>query len=220
MTRWKFEELNKLCEVKGIPDAKLYQNSLQWRWQRAKHHAETANKIWSDHFLRGSVLRISIIPDEQDDKLFFSYEAQVESCAQSLHALADILAQIINIVVLRGSLKEDDVSIKTIQATLQKDAIAKDVIIQVNELLSDDAFRYIEAFCNTIKHRRIIMTNFHAVYGEDTRNEHGLIFEEFTFKGNVYPQTWSSDILEKYRVRVFEIITKIGLSINAYVSTL
>lgn len=220
MTGWKYLELNKLCEAKGIPDAKLYQKSLNWRWKRAEYHAETAKRIWSDHFLKGSVLRIPIIPDEQDDKLFFSYEAQVESCAQSLHALADILAQIINIVVLRCRFKEDDVSIKNILKTMQKEAIAEDVVIQVNELLRDDAFRYIEAFCNTIKHRRIIMTNFNAEYGEDMRNEHGLIFEEFTFRYNVYPQTWSSDILEKYRVRVFELITKIGLSINAYVSTL
>jgi hypothetical protein len=209
MTRWKFEELNKLCKVKGIPDAKLYQNSLQWRWQRAKYHAETAKKIWSDHF-QGSFN----LNDKNVYIHFFSYEAQVESCALSLHALADILAQIINKIVLLGRYNEDKVSIKAILKTIQKEAFTEDIVIQVNKLLCDDAFRYIDAFCNTI------MTELHAEYGEDTRNEHGLIFEEFTFKGNVYPQTWSSDILAKYRVRVFEIITKIGLSINAYVSTL
>ena len=215
MTRWKFSALNELCKAKGIPDAKLYQTSLNRRWKRAEYHAETAARIWSNHF-KGSFS----IPDEQNDKPFFSYEAQVESCAQSLHALADILAQIINMVVLRGKRKEDDVSIKAILKTMQKEDIAEDVVTQVNKLLSDDAFRYIEAFCNTIKHRRLIRTNFRAEHGETTRNENGLIFEEFTFKGNVYPQTWGSDILEQYRVRVFKLITNIGLSINAYVSTL
>lgn len=213
MTRWKYSELNNLCKEKGIPDAKLYQASLNWRWKRAEYHAETAEIIWTEHF-KGSFS----VPDEKNDKTFFSYEAQVESCAQSLHALADILAQIINIVVLNGRHKEDDVSIKTALKAMQKEAIAMDIVTQVNKLLSDDAFLYIEAFCNTIKHRRLIRTNFHAEYGDTSRNECGLIFEEFNFKGKVYPQTWSSDILSKFRLRVFDLITNIGLSINAHVS--
>lgn len=214
MTQWLFSELNEMCKEKGIPDAKLYQTSLTWRWKRASYHAETAERIWSDLF-KGSFS----IPSERNDEPFFSYEAQVESCAQSLHALADILAQIVNMVVLQGKLKEDNVSIKTILNTMKQKSVAKDVVTQVSKLLDDDAFRYIEAFCNTIKHRRLLRTNFRAEYGESAKNESGLLFEEFTFKDNVYPQTWGSDIL-RYRDRVFELITNIGLSINAYVSTL
>ena len=100
----------------------------------------------------------------------------------------DISAQIINMVILRGKRREDHVYIKAILKTMQKEVIAGDVVAQVNKLLSDDALRYIEAFCNTIKHRRLIRTNFRAAeHGETTRNENGLIFEELTFKGNVYP---------------------------------
>jgi hypothetical protein len=46
MTKWNFSELSKLCEEKGIPGAKIYQNSLGWRWKRADYHAEAASKIW------------------------------------------------------------------------------------------------------------------------------------------------------------------------------
>ncbi len=215
MTRWKFSELNDLCKLKGIPDAKQYQEDLNWRWKRSEYHAETAKDIWTEHF-NGSFS----IPDEKNDKPFFSYEAQVEACAQSLHALADILAQIINVVVLNVKHREDDVSLKTILKAMQKEGIAGVVVTEINNLLIDDAFLYIEAFCNTIKHRRLIRTNFRAEYGGASRNECGLIFEEFKFKGKIYPQIWGSDILDKFRIRVFELITNIGLSINAYVSAL
>jgi hypothetical protein len=102
---------------------------------------------------------------------------------------------------------------------MEREGIAGDVAKRVKELLDDDVFNYVEAFCNTIKHRRLIKTNFRAEYGENPRNESGLLFEEFTFKGPVYPKTRGSDILEKYRFRLLDLITEIGLSINQYVST-
>jgi hypothetical protein len=97
MPKWNFLELSKLCEEKGIPGARIYQNSLGWRWQRADYHADTAKKIWSDLFKEPFTFG-----DQRSYEAIFSYEAQVESCVQSLHALADILAQIINVVILRA----------------------------------------------------------------------------------------------------------------------
>ncbi len=214
MTKWDFSELRKLCEEKGIPGAKIYQNSLGWRWQRADYHADTAGRIWSDLFKEPFTFG-----DQRSYKAIFSYEAQVESCLQSLHAMADILAQIINVVILRGRLQEDDVSIKKVVKIMEKEGIAGNVTSRVRKLLDDDVFNYVEGFCNTIKHRRLIKTNFRAEYGESAKNESGLLFEEFTFKGNVYSKTWGSDILEKYRFRLLDLITEIGLSINQYVST-
>jgi hypothetical protein len=52
-----------------------------------------------------------------------------------------------------------------------------------------------------------------------TRNESGLLFEEFIFKGNTYPQTWGSDILKKHRFHLLHLITEIGLNINKFVAT-
>jgi hypothetical protein len=212
MIRWSFAELRKLCEGKGIPVAPIYQNSLDWRWKRADYHADTASKIWSDLF-KGSLTLV----DQLCYEAFFSYEAHVESCVQSLHSLADILAQIINVIVLRGKFKEDDVSIKIVVEIMEREGIAPDVARSSRQLLDDNILNYIEAFSNTIKHRRLIKTNFRAEYGENARNESGLLFEQFVFKGNTYPQTWGSDILEKYRFHMLNLITEIGLSINEYV---
>lgn len=214
MTKWNFSELSKMCEEKGIPSAKIYQNSLSWRWKRADYHADTAERIWSDLFKESFVFG-----DQRSYEAIFSYEAQVESCVQSLHALSDILAQIINVVVLHAGFQENEVSIKRVVKKMEEEGIADEVTIRLRELLDDTVFNYVEAFCNTIKHRRLIKMNFRAEYGESARNKSGLLFEEFTFKGKVYPQTWGSDIIDKYRFHLLNRIEEIGLSINYYVST-
>lgn len=214
MTKWNFSELRKLCEEKGIPDTKIYQNSLDWRRKRADYHADMASKVWSDLFKES----FSFV-DQRCHKAIFSYEAQVEACVQALHSLADILAQIINVVVLGSGLQEHCVSIKGVVKIMEKGGIAPDVAKSTRQLLDDKLFNYIEAFCNTIKHRRLIKTDFRAEYGENARNENGLRFEQFIFKGSTYPQTWGSDILKKHRFHLFELIIEIGLSINKYVAT-
>ncbi|MFC1788762.1 hypothetical protein ACFLZE_02460 [Thermodesulfobacteriota bacterium] len=215
MTRWKFAELNKLCEEKGISDAKIYQNSLNWRWKRADYHAKMASKVWADLFKES----FSFV-DQRCYEAIFSYEAQVESCVQALHSLGDILAQIINVFVLNSRFMEDRVSIKIVVGVMEKENLAPEMAKSTRKLLDDHLFNYIEAFCNTIKHRRLIKTEFRAEYGENARNESGLRFEEFIFKGNTYPQTWGSDIIEKYRFHILDLITDVGLNINKYIATI
>jgi hypothetical protein len=215
MGKWKFSELNKMCEEKGVPDAKIYQNSLEWRWKRSDYHADMASKIWSDLFKES----FSFV-DRRCNEAIFSYEAQVESCVHALHSQADILAQIINVLVLCNRLPEDSVSIKKVVKIMEDESIAPEVAKSLRQLIDDGVFKYIEAFCNTIKHRRLIKTDFRAEYGENARNESGLRFEEFVFKGDTYPQTWGSDILERHRFHILDLITEVGLKINGYIATL
>ena len=216
MSKWNLLELTKLCEQKGLPIAKVYQNSLAWRWHRAGYHADTASKIWSDLFKESPVSLGGTLFEEAA----FSYEAQVEACVLSLHSLADILSQIINVVILGRRFKEDDVSIKRVLEVMEKEGIAPDVVKSTRGMIDDELFLYIEAFSNTIKHRRLINTEFRAEFGEKSRNESGLRFEEFIFKNRTYPQTWGSDILKKYRLHVLDLITEVGLNINRYIAAM
>jgi len=215
MEKWKFSELNKLCKEKGIPDAKIYQNSLGWRWKRADYHADMASKVWSDLF-KGSFSFV----DQRCYEAIFSYEAQVESCVQALHSQADILAQIINVLILENRLSEDSVTIKKVVKILEDESIASEIAKSARQLIGDEIFNYVEAFCNTIKHRRLIKTDFRAEFGENARNESGLRFEEFIFKGNTYPQTWGSDILEKHRYHILDLINEVGFHINAHIASI
>ncbi len=206
-SRWSFEELREISRKLGIPETTVYQNSLDWRWRRADFHAEMANKVWEDlfqsHFSTG---------DQRFRNVVFSYEANVEACIQSLHSLADILAQIINVVVLEARFGENDVS----ASIVVKAVVQPEIFTPLNEFLKSYEFKYIDAFCNTIKHRRLIPSKFKAEYGEDYRNESGIKFIQFDYRNTTYPETWGSDIIGKYRYVIRDRLTLVGIAINEF----
>jgi hypothetical protein len=217
MKTWSFEELRSICRKKGVSERVIsnfstFATSLDWRYVRAKFHAEQAHNILKDLF--GQSFSFG---DERYNKAEFSYEAYVEACVQSLHSMADILGQIINIVILAGNFSEDGASIKKIARYMGKIGIAPDILTELNKLINSNEFCYIEAFCNTIKHRRLIETEYRVEYGGDYRNEEGLVFVEFNYKGVTYHKTWAKDIIDKYREEIFNLVVEVGLKINDFV---
>lgn len=211
MSNWDLEELGKLCSQRGIPAPTIYQTSLQWRFWRASFHAERAQEVWKELFSQTFTLG-----DETFNRAAFSFEADVEACVQALHSMADILAQIINAVILGGHFQEHQVSLWRVTERLEKTGIASQVAGQARKLLGSYEFSYLDAFCNTIKHRRLVFTEFRAEYGGNYRNEAGLLFRAFNYKVASYPETWGKDILEDYRHQLFEHVNNVGLSINDF----
>lgn len=107
ISKWSFEELRDLCRRRGVPESTIYQTSLEWRWRRADFHAEKAEEIWKELFSTSFSTGEQRFYEE-----VFSYEAHAEACIQSLHSMADLLGQIINVVILQKRFKEDQVSLK------------------------------------------------------------------------------------------------------------
>jgi hypothetical protein len=129
--------------------------------------------------------------------------------------MVDMLAQIINVVILRGHLAENEVSAQKLVRWLSN-KIPPEILKRLNEFLSGYEFKYVDAFCNTIKHRRLIHSMLRAEYGEGHRNESGIIFFQFRYRKVTYQDTWASDILQKYREAFYEHITCVGLAINKF----
>ena len=215
MKTWSFEELRGLCRKKGISEEVIskistYTTSLDWRYIRAKFHAEQANNIWKDLFAQSFTFG-----DEKYDLAEFSYEAYVEACVQSLHSMGDILGQIINIVILQGHFSEDGTYLKRVAAYMEIKGIAPDIIIELKRLLNSKEFCYIEAFCNTIKHRRLIKSQFNNDYAKNYYKI-GLVFDEFNYKDETYPNTWGDDIIDKYREEIINLVIEVGIKINDF----
>jgi len=210
MGEWNFTELRELCRQQGIPDSKVYRNSLEWRWKRADFHAEKAKEVWTGLFRAPFSTS-----DQQFYETVFSFEAHTESCIQCLHSMVDMLAQIINVVILRGHLAENEVSAKKL-VTKQKNKIPPEILKRLDEFLSCYEFKYVDAFCNTIKHRRLIHSMLKAEYGEGYRNESGIIFYQFRYRHVTYQDTWANDILQKYREAFYKHITCVGVGINEF----
>jgi hypothetical protein len=213
---WSFDELRELCRKKGMSNEviskfSIYANSLNLRFQRAEFHSDQAHNIFRELFSKSFSLG-----DKKYNVAKFSFEANVEACIQFLYAMVDILAQLINIVILDNSFSENDVSLKRIVKYMKKSSIAPEVLFELNRLINGDQFNYIESFCNTIKHRRLIKTEFRAEYGGNYRNEEGLLFCEFNYGNITNPKTWANDIIDNYRKDICSMINKIGLRINDF----
>jgi len=213
---WDFEELRKLSKEKNIPESTIYQNSLEWRWKRADFHAKKAQEAWTELYKSSFTFG-----DQRYYEAVFSYEAHVEACIQSLDSMIDILAQIINIVILGSRFSEHQVSpgkiIKYMQS-MQNQKNTSYVLDSLKKLLDSGAFCYINAFCNTIKHRRLIKTYIRAEYGDNYKNKSGIKFLEFHYKDATHPETWGDEILERYRYQLKDLLTYTGLNINKFLS--
>ncbi len=209
MTEWRFDELRKLCNEQEIPVLNIYLQSLEWRWRRADFHAERAQETFEE------LMRLPefVFGNEVYMDAMFKYEADVEACCQALHSLADILAQIINIVLLGSSFSEEDVTFSKVKREVVPDSSVRSCM---DNFRRSNAFCYINGFCNTIKHRHLIHTSFRVESGGTTRNEEGFVFHQFIYRGTTFPETWGSDILKVHREDVRQLITNIGLSINTF----
>lgn len=218
MLTWNFEELRDLCRGKSIPEDTIskfsnFAEALHWRYKRAEFHAQQAHKILD----KLSALTITSCNDEDYNELVFEYEAYVEACVQSLHSVSDILGQIINLLILYEQFSEDKISLKIVINHMIQNEIAPDILDEINKLFCSYEFCYIQAFCNTIKHRRLIETEFRGEFGKDRRNEEGVVFVEFDYKGVTYPKTWAKDIIDKYREEIFNLVVEVGLKVNDFV---
>ena len=173
---WNFKELRDLCATKGLPDSQVYQDTLFWKRQRSSYHAEQYREIWREFFSSSNEIQVG---GEGWNRAQFASEAHVEAMAQVLHSMADILAQIINKVALCAKFLEGDVKLSKILKELEKKPQAVKIVERINKLQNSDEFGYIDAFVNTIKHRRLLDRVFHLEYGKSKRNDKALCFRKF-----------------------------------------
>ena len=218
---WDYEELRKLCQAQGVQDSTVHQNALQWKVWRADYHAETAKAIWNelDQVFRAKG-GIGVVGDRDWQKADFASTAETEAAAQALHSMADILAQIVNKSVLKKPLPETQVTLSKVCEDLKKQMDASNVMSKVVALQTSKEFDYLNAFVNTIKHRRLLDTEWSAEYGKDTRNEEGIRFKAFIYKGRSYSTIWASDILDGYKKRIADLICAVGNAVNDYLRSL
>jgi len=216
---WNVEDFRKLCQEKEIGDTTTYQNTLHWKIALVNFHAEKSQNVWDELYNKLNEGKKSIsINDPEWGEAEFASEAHTVAAAHALHSMADIMAQIVNIVVINGRFSEGQVTMKKILKHLDDNSIAPQIKIVIEHLLNSSEFRYIDAFVNTIKHRNLIDTNWGLEYGEGKRNEAGVRFKEFKYNGYLYPLTWTSQIVHDYKTKIIELVLNIGIELNKYLA--
>jgi len=216
---WNTEELRKLYITKVFQKNELlleeFLSSIGQKIERANYHSQKAKEAWEE-FFKPSVITI---PSPQFDSATNVSVAETEALVHVLNSMADILAQVINMTLLElvnQSMPEDEVFAYKVLDKLSKFAQYKNVARAFSLFLNSREFKYINAFCNTMKHRKLLDIDYHLHinYREKGKIQEGLRFKEFSYKRILFPVTWSAVIQEDYRLKIYDHICDVGSSIN------
>lgn len=216
---WDIEELRKLYTTKVVRKNELlleeFLSSIGQKIDRANYHAQKAKEVWKD-FFKPSIVSI---PSPEFDSTTNVSVAETEALVNVLNSIADILAQVINITLLElvnQSIPEDEVFAYKVLDKLSKFPQYQNVTKVFSSFLNSSEFKYINAFCNTMKHRKLLDIDYHLHinYREKGKVQEGLRFKEFNYKGTSFPVTWSVAIQESYRVKIYDCICDVGIEIN------
>ena len=225
---WNLEQFNALCISKKLLDCTMYQKALFWKQQKVNflvlQSKEVWNNFWQEHFWQNNG---SINFQEQKVAIAFKdaqfqSETYIEAVAQNLHSMVDVLCQVINQVVLGSRLHEADVDLRKTIEELQKKQSTQDIVTALEELRDSPEFKYIAAFVNTIKHRRLLDTEYYGEFGQDKSNIIGIRFLGFEYEKpkkliEKYDDTFAETITDIYMQRIFALIDSVGKATDTYI---
>ncbi len=210
---WNFGKIREACKENNLTYPEIYLLSLSWQHWKARYHAQKAQKVWNEFKLaRPGGYEIGG-GNKQWWETYQASASETEATVQALHAEADIIAQTVNQIILRRPLPEDNVSTSCVLDMLKSQNSAPNVVTKIEEFMSSEEFKYINAFCNTAKHRKLIRREWRAEAGEGTRNTEGVRFLTFSYRGVILQKTWASDINGPYRKTLEKFVGEIGNAI-------
>ncbi|MBD2613889.1 hypothetical protein H6G94_21865 [Nostoc punctiforme FACHB-252] len=219
---WKAQEIPQLCPHDIASEAEVHVKAIN-------------NKIDRIIFL---VQRLSSsdtsIPTNFNTTVLRSSQLEVEiyteSIATNLHSLADVLAHVINVIVLKplqtapDCLNSRQISIHNVKNKLSslrsldsvRDQYIAEIVREIDKLIDSSEFRYIAAFVNTIKHRSLLDTEFTLTIQSGSLMDIGYRLDPFDYEGNCFPQTQCRVVAMDYREKVIDLVFDVGNSINNY----
>lgn len=200
-----FRRLEELCRAKGHEDAIKYVRSLIWKvWLARYHRDEAAAKA------QPLVNQPADLTNPQNDPKWilaqYEVEAHTVAVSQALHSIADVSAQTVNVCFNLGK-TEKQVTAYRIRDELSGQPDYADIHAALSALLDCDSFKYVEAFVNTVKHRRLIDISFNInINAEAGQIAEGVRFQQFDFDRSgstvTYPSTFANEICDRHSVEI------------------
>jgi len=214
MSSWSFKALRehvKSCNNEGselnIERIKSIDRAIDiYRYHL--HLAKTQNDLVQAETPRDQ-MRLIFPPEENREEIWerkLAIQANTQACIHSARAIHDLFAQLVNSLVLDSEVPVSNCDINKVTKGLQ----SSDLKEHLRALLDSDAFKYVNAFVNTIKHRNIV--EFSSLISFET-NECGVRFKGFRFNGSEFDQMWVEDVL-KVTLEVKNTVVTAGCILN------
>ena len=179
-----------------------------------RYHFATARDSLADFFgsseaaKQEQVKRVLGASDDQDEYQLakIANEANTIAAIYTVRSLYDLLAQLIRGLLLDGALTESACNIHRVRDHLPEG----DLKTAIEEVLDSEGFQYINAFANVSKHRALVKFGSWVDFVND---KSGVKFSAFEYRGQLFSELWSDEILDKILKTKNEIITA-GIALN------
>ncbi len=225
---WNAQELLQLCPHQVIDEARVYIKTIQNKLDRILFAVEKLDASVSSHSLQ-----LSSEKSQEFRRLQLEVEIYFESIAHNLHSLADVLAHIIYKFVIEPfskvslELRENQINIKKVKEklrTIQADASIDSVKQRYVSCIADSVdsfvnlaeFNYTEDLVNTIKHRKLLDTEFRLTSIQGKVIDLGFFVEEFEKDERNHSALKIKNYVETYRITIIDTFFSVGNSINDY----
>ncbi|WP_372947817.1 hypothetical protein [Mariniphaga sp.] len=227
---WKPSELrDKVNNRYGEKQVQLFEpamSSFSWKLLIANYHADEHGKIIKRLLRRqtGSknerLLKIALNFGsnelvQKNNIDLFTAEANLIAFAQTLHSMADILAHIIYYSLSEDSfipVDEDRISLRYILEKLKDLPEFSPLKAEIENLINLSSFQYLNAYVNTVKHRRLISSNLFTSLID--KKSFGFKIMAFEYRNMSYNEKNSKDFIEKDRKSIQDAFNKIGNEIS------
>ncbi|MBX6237442.1 hypothetical protein [Pseudomonas aeruginosa] len=218
-TTWKLKELEQWIETNRPEDKQTVAlpRSLGRSSFIIKYHANLAKEAFaefnkeSDNHRSMMVAMLSLKPAFAMAAL--AHEANIIATIHTVRNYADIFAQLVNSLTMAKPLKEKDCTFGRVASGIAESALKQGML----DLNSSYSFRYLAAFSNISKHRRLIQSKPSVNFEE---NASGLKVEAFSYAfsekepDTAFSQRWGHDLLEE-TLNVYRRILELGQHLNA-----
>lgn len=156
-----------------MKDYQTYKDSLSSRLESAKYHRDTIRAIHKSTSIEESYIPVS-----------FEFTAMMLALQSSL----DILAQLLNCISGNYKMSEGSVSFHSLYLNIDRTnfkMVVKDKIIKLHEC---NERKYLNAFCNVSKHRRMIKVSDQCAFVSSFQPIQYLVVNRFEYNGDEFQE--------------------------------
>jgi hypothetical protein len=217
MATWNLKELRDLhsscLSEQKQKELSEFLDSFDWKSKAAYYHIFQADESFKDYLnLDKDLIAQKLTSGEQEFVVAQKIrEISLVSAVMTANTLPEVLAQIINIVMLTSRIGINDVSLSKVVQAMSPGKLKS----KLELLHSSSEGKYITAFTNTLKHIHLVKPSCHVSYEPDSF--HGVMFKEFEYKGSPFPEQRDIEIIrivKEYRTRCVEVGSEINSEIR------
>lgn len=151
---WNLVEFREKCNAQGIPPTENFIEAMDHAIRRSRFHARMSNSYWDNLYLNPEVNEVDYYSPEAFDAELKS-EFEFIAALQAIHPIADLMAQIVNAVLLNNQYQIHQVTLNRVRERLSERQEFTTTLEKINALTESDGFTFIDGFVNTIKHRQL-----------------------------------------------------------------